>query len=205
MRTLDRSENFKYWFESIYKTDLERLYRYAFSITKSKPLAEDVVSEIFTTVWNSKPQTKSIDELKAYLYASVKHQAIKMISRNENRISQLSQTLTLNLVESVNPEKLLIGKELSAIINEVIDNLPPHTQLVYKMVMNSHCSYQEISEELGISKRTVEKHMTNALHKLRMELNRHLESDSAGYSFLRKASSFTFISSLICYSIIKFW
>ncbi|MEQ8556042.1 MAG: sigma-70 family RNA polymerase sigma factor [Cyclobacteriaceae bacterium] len=192
--SLDQNKQFEDWFKKIYESEFEGLYRFAFSITKHKPQAEDIVSDIFTAVWKNKPCSNSIEELKAYIYVSIKHLAIRVTSFSNS--NKLKSEKTLQLVDTVNPEKLLLEKELNNLIDEVVDNLPPHTQLVYNMVMKQNYCYQKISEELGISKRTAEKHMSNAMGKLRLSLQKHLNTEEVEYSFFRKASSFNLFSFL---------
>lgn len=194
---LDQNKQFEDWFKKIYESEFEGFYRFAFSITKQKPQAEDIVSDIFMAVWKNKPGTNSIEELKSYIYVSIKRLAIRVTSfSNSNKIQSEK---TLQLIDTVNPEKLLLEKELNNLINEVIDNLPPHTQLVYDMIMKKNFSYQKISEELGISKRTAEKHMSNAIGRIRERLQKHLSNEGTSYPFLRKASSFNLFSFLFAF------
>ena len=190
-------EHFNTWFEKVYEDNFEILFRYAYSITKDKPLAEDVVSEVFTVVWNKKPHSSSIEELNSYIFISVKRLAIQLVKKKKKRgISNTTFDPTLQLNDCVNPENLLLGKELDSVIKTIVDDFPSHTFLVYDMIMSKGLSHEEIANELGISKRTVEKHMSNALKKIRTGLQKHFQHDEVTFNYIDQVSSFALVAFL---------
>lgn len=52
----------------------------------------------------------------------------------------------------------------------VVESLPDKCQMVFKLSRNEQLSHKEIAEQLGISTKTVENHITNALKVLRDSL-----------------------------------
>jgi RNA polymerase sigma factor (sigma-70 family) len=72
------------------------------------------------------------------------------------------------------PETRMIHEELEEQVRLIIDNLPDKCQLVFNMSRNEELSHKEIAELLGISTRTVETHITNALKVLRDSLGHAL-------------------------------
>lgn len=202
IRKLGSDKLFTEWFEEVYEANFERLYRYAFSITKSQQLAEDVVSEVFLNIWNKKPDYANIKELNAYLHVSVKHLAIRMISKDPQRFSYSTYDETMQISDTVDPENLLLGKELEKIIEKIIADLSPHSRIVYDMVKNKGYSYQKISEELGISKRTVESHMHNVLKKLKDELREHFSESDKTYNLFPRISSISVVITTLVTDLI---
>ena len=67
------------------------------------------------------------------------------------------------------PLGTLIKKELEHKIQEVIQKLPPVCKQVFMMSRFREMSYEEISQELGISVNTVKYHIKNALVVLKKE------------------------------------
>ncbi len=145
---------FRNWFETIYSENFERLYRYAFSITKSKDLAEDVVEEVFVKIWEKQDGHVEIRDLKTYLFVSVKHVAIRIASKDPQRFAYGNYEQLVQVADSVDPESLLLGAELEKAIDAAINSLPPHCALVYNMVRQEGKSYEQVSTELGLSKKT---------------------------------------------------
>lgn len=192
--------DFRSWFEHMYQEHFERLYRYAFSITKNMAHAEDVVSEVFLNIWNNQPDYQNIQELNSYLHVSVKHLAIRQVSKDPGRFSYSTYDETLQITDSIDPEDLLLGKELKELVNEIISELPPHAQLVYDLSKNRGMNSQEIAEELGIAKRTVESHLYAVLKKMKTTLGRHFQGAAERYPYFTKIST---ISALIVGALIS--
>ncbi len=178
--SLDRHLLFQEWFENIYHVNFESLYRYAFAITKDKQLAEDVVSEIFSDLWHKKPDFENILEPLAYLRVAVKHLAIRHISKNPQTFNASDYLESLQISDGIDPENLLLGVELDRFINDVLDALPAHNRLVYELARKKGLTNQEISEQLGISIRTVETHLYQVMKKLKDALQKYF--DAAGDS-----------------------
>ncbi|MBU2884743.1 sigma-70 family RNA polymerase sigma factor [Gilvimarinus agarilyticus] len=201
IRELNSEHHFTKWFEEVYDVHFERLFRYAFSITKNKQLAEDVVSEVFTNIWKNKPDYDSIRELNSYLHVSVKHLAIRQVSKDPQRFSYSTYDETLQISDSIDPESLLLGKELGKIIERILDTLSPHSRLVYDMARTEGKSYQEIADELGITKRTAETHVHQVLKKLKVQLREHFKDTDNIYHFFTHLGSIAglLISLWLCF------
>ena len=160
-------------FRKIYEDHFERLCAYAFVITNSRALAKDVVSDVFFSLWKSKTNFDEIKDLKAYLFRAVKNQAINSLPKNTLNFDDFDHSIDLLSIERLNPEDLMIGEELAGIIDRTLEAMPPHCQLVFKMVKEDNLKYEEVAQELGISINTVKHHMVTALKKMRQVLERH--------------------------------
>ncbi|MEQ8553134.1 MAG: RNA polymerase sigma-70 factor [Cyclobacteriaceae bacterium] len=161
------------YFEEIYKEYFRRLFAYSLTITKSKALAQDIVSDVFYNLWNAREDLYSIKQLKSYLFTSVKNRSISALSDNLVRFQREDYDDDISSVETVDPEELMIEKELQEFINQSIDKLPPQCQLVFNMVKGQRLSHGEVAKELGISTDTVKYHISTALKKLKKDLEAH--------------------------------
>lgn len=188
---------FRSWFEKIYNEYFEKLYRYAFSITKSKDLAEDVVEEVFFNIWNRQNGNLVIKELGPYLYVSVKHIALKTLSDDPGKFLYAEYEESLNVTDVIDPESLLLADELQHIIQETVHALPPHCSMVYDMMKNKGMSYEEISKELGVSKKTVENHIYKALGKIRGRLSKYFKHSDIPSQFISRIGILLFLLSLL--------
>ena len=182
---ITKQSNFKSWFEEIYTRHFERLYLYAFSITKQKPLAEDVVAEVFLQIWNKRPHYDDIKDVESYLYVSVKHLAIRMASKDPGKFAYASYDEALQISDAIDPEKLLIGSELKAVVEGILKNLSPQAGVIYDLVKNKGMSHKEISGELGIAEKTVSNQMNLILNKMRAGINQYLDDNNQYASLMR--------------------
>ncbi|MEP3390604.1 MAG: RNA polymerase sigma-70 factor [Reichenbachiella sp.] len=157
-------------FSDIYQKYFERLLAYSFVITRSEDLAKDVVSEVFLNLWKSKIEIRSIKEPKAYLFTATKNQAVKILSADPKNFDFMQYEKNIKSIDRIDPEELLIGKEINAIIEKTKKVLPSQCQLVFDLIKYQNKSYKEVALELNISVETVKYHLKVALKKLRKAL-----------------------------------
>ena len=69
-------------------------------------------------------------------------------------------------------EEMMNFKELDQQVKKVVDSLPEKSKEVFYLSRYGHQSNKEIAEKLGISQRTVEWHISSALHSLRLFINK---------------------------------
>ena len=55
------------------------LTRFSASITKSKEIAEEIVSDVFIQLWNNRQKLSEIDDLRLYLFISVKNNSVREV------------------------------------------------------------------------------------------------------------------------------
>ena len=187
------------WFETIYNNHFEGLLRYAFSIAEDKATAEDVVSEVFISLWNRKDQLDEINNVEAYLVQSVKHLTIKKIKKS--RTETLGPIDESKYPQALNPENILIGKELESVINQVVQSLTPYGKLVYDMARNKGYSNEKIAKELDMNQATVRKHLSNVIKAFKTALKNQQESEEGKIIKLGKA---LLITALILSGILSF-
>lgn len=155
---------------TIYNKYWKPLYNSAFNVLKNKELSEDVVQNIFISLWNNRKKLTIKVSLKSYLYTSTRYQVFAIIRKNKS-ISHIQLLDDLdNRIKRTSPETELMFKELVAQINTVVDSLPDKCRKVYKLSREKQLSHKEISLELNISTKTVENHISKALKTLKASL-----------------------------------
>lgn len=175
-------------FEKIYTSYYDGLYSHATTITGSESLAKDVVADVFFNLWKkAQPAFGNIRDIKAYLYTSVKNQALKSLAADPARFNEKDYDLKIFSIENVDPEELLIGKELEDFLNDVIQDLPPHCSVVFNLFHEKGLDQSEIAKELDISPETVRYHLKTALKKIRIRLEREFDNSKvvSWYSSLK--------------------
>lgn len=196
-KTLSEKHQAEY-FEKIYKEYFDRLFGYAMAITKNKQLAEDVVSELFLNLWNLRSGFSKIMELESYLMISVKNLSIRAITKDPKNIFSLDLENSIRRIEKLDPEEVLLEKELRLAIDQAIEALPEQCKLVYRMVKDNQMKNSEVAAELGISEGTVKNQLLKAVARIREKVRDHL-SDHEPYTdhYTRLgAYAFLFLASL---------
>jgi RNA polymerase sigma-70 factor (family 1) len=156
------------------------LKSFSFSILKSKEIAEEVVSDIFVEIWAKRKQLTEIEDLKIYLYISVRNASLR-------RLHQAQKTSVLSLdqleVEFASPdpdaETYLITNELAEKIDQAIEALPPQCKIIFKMARQDNLKYKEIAQLLNISVKTIDNQLSTALKKIASVLHTSVKRPSS--------------------------
>ena len=165
-------------FEEIYTTYFPLLYNYAFTITKDRAEAEDAVGDVFLKLWENRHLLIIETSVKSYLFKSVYNLCINILQREEVRQKYENYIKHLQYVnenDSDYPLSTLIENELTEILREAIEKLPPQCRKIFEMSRTEQLSHEEIARELGISINTVHMQIKRAITKLRIELKDFLE------------------------------
>lgn len=155
-------------FTEIYNKYWRTLIALAYSHTKDKFLAEEIVQEVFLSLWNKKGAIK-INSLSAYLGTAVKFSIFKFHHR-ETLHSGVKEKIMKSAASAELQDDLFDYKFLQEYVNGIVDQLPEKCRLVYKLSREKEMSVREIAQEMHISEKTVEGHLTKALRVLRLNL-----------------------------------
>lgn len=162
---------FKYLFETHY----EKLFHFALTYVNHKEIAEEIVQDVFITIWNKRKELDITSSVKAYLFTSVKNRSISYlrqhlkladITDNEHNIVSLYQSADYKIE----------GDELELYVQKAIDLLPDKCKIIFSLSRNSGLTYKEIAKELGISTETVKTQIGIALKKIKLYLEIYWDS-----------------------------
>ena len=155
-------------FTCLYRRHWESLFVTTVLVIRNREDAEDIIQEVFASLWNRRKALNLTGPLAGYLQASVKYKAINYIEKNITRRHYLATLAKATETGApVSPELLLRVKEVQQLMQTVIENMPPKMQEVYRLSRQEHLTHNEIATRLGISEETVKKHIQNALQLLR--------------------------------------
>lgn len=152
----------KYWYP---------LLTYVMKAVRVYSEAEDIVQELFTSLWKRREALEVNASLSTYLFNSGRYMAIRSIERNisrSNYLQRLSDQLDNGGVPS--PETLLHMRNLEEQMELAIRSLPEKMREIFNLSRKQQLSYKEIAEQLGISEETVRKQISNALTRLRAQV-----------------------------------
>lgn len=153
----------------IYKKYWQQLYVSAYHILKDQQACEDIIQELFIKLWNKRHAIEITVSLKAYLYASIRYEVYRQIRTGPVRCEIYDNlAYRLQTPESYNDIEY---KELMVQVSEVVSKLPEKCREIYKLSREGHLSHKQIAEQLNISTKTVENHLTKALRYLRTSLS----------------------------------
>ena len=170
----DKSD--RYLVERIQKGDrnafrqlFERYYplfvSFARKLLRDNQMAEDLVQNVFVRVWSSRERLDVDRNIRSYLLVAVRNEVfcyIRGIGREFHE--QLSEDVR---VTDTDAAQIMNAKDMERDISQIIADMPDRRREVFSMSRNENLSNKEIADRLGLSVRTVEKHIENALTDIR--------------------------------------
>ena len=160
-------------FTEIYERYWDKLLAYTMRVIRRQPDAEDIVQELFVSIWRRRHELEIERALSTYLYNSVRYLAIRHIEKNSTYSDYLQRlALRIAVEEGLVPgvEAEIFGRELGAQIDKLILQLPEKMREVFILSRQHHLSYKEIADRLSISEETVRKQVYKSLQLLRAGL-----------------------------------
>ncbi|WP_316789677.1 RNA polymerase sigma-70 factor [Pedobacter frigoris] len=157
-------------FHEIYNRYAPKVFYQMNQMLRDREAAQDLVQELFITLWSRVAYLRPDTKLGAYLYIAAQNSVFKQIQKgklkNDFLVSLAKFTEELDLAG----DELLMEKELEQLIDAAIEKLPPKMKQVFELSRKENLSYQEIAQQLNISTQTVKNQVSTALRILREDL-----------------------------------
>lgn len=162
-------------FEQVFKTYYAELCGYAQKFLSDLDMAEEIVQELFCHIWDKRENLVIQETLRAYFFKSVRNRCLNHFRHIKIREAHQQEVIAQNhIADTITAHDTIKALELDVKINAVIESLPAQCKQVFSMSRFEGKKYQEIADELGISKKAVEAHVSKALKVLREELKDYL-------------------------------
>jgi RNA polymerase sigma-70 factor (ECF subfamily) len=158
-------------FDALFRHYSALVYRFAFSYLKSRPAAEEIVQECFIKIWEKRAQLRDDVPLKGYLFTTAHHAVLNELRRDQHHLRLHGQVAAAAGPASVANEAEY--QEMEALYAAALDRLPPKQREVFVLSRQLGLSYPEIAERQGVSVKTVEAHIMQALKTMRSYFRLH--------------------------------
>lgn len=154
-------------FEQLYNLFYERMYATSYNYLKNKPLAEEVVSDVFYKIWQKRSEMNEVRNFESFLFISVRNLSFNYL-RNNTRISNESLDDSYSHISDSQalPDEEVQAQELQGLLTKSIDKLPKKCKAIFKMIRFEGLKYKEVASQLDISINTVDTQMRIAMRKL---------------------------------------
>ena len=151
-------------FEHLFLCYYDALCRFASRYVSSSDAVEDLVQDVFFSVWQRREALDPQQSLRAYLYKATRNEALKRLDRQE-RWPRTQREVRERFLRGQPGEKMK-HNELKAEMWKALDALPDRRREVFLLSRRHELTYAEIAELMDISVKTVETQMGRALQFL---------------------------------------
>ena len=166
-------------FEFAFKAYFPRVMAFTMKFISDKGIAEDIVQEVFLKLWIKRKEVKE-ETFQSYLFTFVRNACLNHIKHQkivEEYQSELKDTVKEEGLYYADffsdPLQQAIYNETKNEIETFIGELPEQTRKIFQLSRFEGLKNIEIAKKMNISLRTVEKHNTKALQKLKVRFAVH--------------------------------
>ena len=136
--------------------------------THDRKASEDIVQDVLIEVWK-KSELINWDGflIGPYLINLVKKRAINFYYQNSRKLKDPSFILEELLSTNTSKESELIQSDKYQTLKDIIATMPPRERECIEMRYFQEMSVESIAQQLGVTKKAVEKNITKGLKRLR--------------------------------------
>ncbi|NGM65686.1 RNA polymerase sigma factor [Sphingobacterium sp. SGR-19] len=149
-------------FRRVFDAYHKPIYNYAYKFCKNHEEAEELVQEVFVSLFLHRDKIESPDSLYAYLFIITKRITISIFRKKVVK-SKFAEHLKYSWKEACrSTEHTLDMTELTSVWTNAIERLPEKQREVYTLNKINGLSYEEIADKIGVSKYTVKNQLITA-------------------------------------------
>jgi RNA polymerase sigma-70 factor (ECF subfamily) len=168
-----------------YKTIFNLYYKPLCSFAKKYVLdlavAEDIVQEIFVKFWEQRKEIQLKTTVKSYFFQSVRNECLNYL-KHQGVVEKYKVHIASAVTDDFFYDRLE-EEEINQLVYQTIQSLPPRCKQIFELSRFEGKSFEEIAQELSISKNTIKNQLVSALKHIRQVLEKN-EILSLAFFFL---------------------
>jgi RNA polymerase sigma-70 factor (ECF subfamily) len=170
----DTSLNDEKAFRQMFEYYYANLCVYAKRFIQNPDTREDIVQDVFCSIWINREKIDYNIPIANYLITSVKHHCLNYLRKNSKY--ELDEEFEIGKIPvyAENEENLFFLHELEEMFIRTLASLPEEYRIAFEMSRLENISTNEIAKILGVSVRTVERYRNKAIEILKTELKDYL-------------------------------
>lgn len=167
------------WWETLKTSDdlptFQKLHAYFYPILcdfsfiylRCHEASEEVVDDVFVTLWRKRSELGHVKNIKSYLYTCTRNLSIDYLRKNSRTQDLETNDFKIEKIPyTYEFESDLEMAEFRGHLQQAVDQLPKRCKLIFRMLLNDNLSCSEIAVILELSKKTVETQVAIAYRKL---------------------------------------
>lgn len=154
-------------FGLIYDRHVHTVYRYALSLLRAVPEAEDLTQDVFITAWKSAVKVRLVDaSALPWLLVTTRRSGANRSRELQKRVALPDSAADRLVDERLSPEDAAEREELRSAITAAVASLSEVDQHLYMLCIDHGMSYADAAKQLGVTHGVVR----NRLSRLRTTL-----------------------------------
>lgn len=156
-------------YERVFKKYYKMLVAKAYFVLEDEMEAEDLVQNLFVTMWQKSHFISIKTSLRSYLYAAVHNQCM-MVIRDRKVADKRMNSYKEVLAGDEEKDRMEVEEAYQGRLDLAFHELPLQRQRAFKLVYLEDKKYKEAAEEMGLSVNSVKTHLKLAVKALKDKL-----------------------------------
>lgn len=135
--------------------------------------AENIVQDIMLWLWQNHSNLHIETSIRTYLFTATKNRCLTLINRGEVR-QRIMNSLHKAMQEQFESPDFYVLGDLVSKLEEALDQLPESYREAFIQHRFNNKSYKDIAAEMGVSQKTIEYRISQAIRMLRVSLKDYL-------------------------------
>jgi RNA polymerase sigma-70 factor (ECF subfamily) len=152
-------------FTALYERYWKKMVVQAYMKVQRGEDAKEIVQDVFLDLWNRRSKLELEHSFHTYVAAAVKYRILRWLAKEKNEQFKRSKLSVAD--NDSTTQEWLDFQHLRQELEKAVQQLPDKCQLVFRLSREAGLSDKEIAQELQISPKTVETHLSRALKSLR--------------------------------------
>jgi RNA polymerase sigma-70 factor (family 1) len=153
-------------FEEVYEKYYKKVFRFYLKRVSIHDTARDLTQQCFIRLWNARHTLSTTHPLDKQLFIIAYHTFLNHLKKAGKEAGFRKTFTSENGKEQATQEDSILFEQKDR-ISEAINTLPPVKKKILELKLLEGYSNKEIAHILSISSKTVENHVTKAVHKLK--------------------------------------
>ena len=156
-------------FSQLYDLHINILFNYGLKLTIDKELLKDCIHDIFVKLYTKKDELGTIDNLKSYLFISLKNKLCdelrKRMYMSDTAIEDVNAVAPTDVEDDYMEEEQ--RKNEFSLVKRLLDQLSPRQREALTLYYIEEKKYEDICEIMNMNYQSVRNLMNRGLTKLR--------------------------------------
>lgn len=161
--------------EELFNYYYPQLYNFSKAFLKSDDGIDDILQEVFLKIWRNRKKIRSNNTFKSYIFTIAQNLLLNELRSRLNDKKMKDKLGKLVVAEEYLSFQQLEYKELERKIDQAVESLPEKQKEIFLKSRLDGLSYKEIAEELGVTTKTIEYHISQAIRLIKNQLNHNGE------------------------------
>lgn len=157
-------------FEILYNEYHSKVYNYIRSFVRDSYIAENVLQDVFISIWETRYNIDETLEIGSLLYRIAKNKSLNALRKEVNKRVCMEYLSAASSSADSTTEIRIDYEELEFFVRKFIRELPDRRREIFLCSFDEGLSYKEIALKLSISENTVDTQIRNAHEYLRKKI-----------------------------------